>query len=95
MNETNANDTAQDNVIILQYPLSLPDGRLVATITMRRPKVRDMKLAQKRGETTEERELVLFSSLCQPSLTPEDLEDMDLADYGQVQRRFQDMVGRA
>jgi hypothetical protein len=91
----NETATPQDNVITLQFPMTLPSGQRVERLSMRRAKVRDMKHAQKRGATTEEREIVLFSSLCQPSLTPEDLEEMDLADYGQIQRRFQDMVGRA
>lgn len=90
MNET---DTNQENVITLKFPLTLPSGQRVEKLSMRRGKVRDMKLAQKRGTTSEEREIVLFSLLCQPAITPEDLEDMDLADYGQVQKMFQGMVG--
>ena len=79
--------------IELQYPITLPGGVMVNSIMFRRPKVRDLKTAQQRAKTADEQELILLSLLCEPAMTPEDLEGMDLADYGQFQRRFQAMVG--
>ncbi len=81
--------------ILLDFPLTLPTGETVTMLHMRRAKVRDMKAAQRRGGTKEEQEIALFALLCTPPLTPEDLEDMDYADYGKLQRRFQGMVGGA
>ncbi len=84
--------TTEKNEITLKFPFALANGTTLYKITLRRPKVRDLKNADKRGGTAAERELVLFSMLCTPALVPEDMEEMDLADYGQVQRRFQAMV---
>ena len=85
-------ETTDKNEITLEFPLTLPDGTVVEKLTLRRAKVRDMKAAQRRGDTPEEREIALFALLCTPALAPEDLEGMDLADYGQLQRHFQGMV---
>lgn len=79
--------------IALKHPVTLPTGARLDRVTVRRPKVRDMKNAQKRGGSAEERELVLFSAICEPALTPEDFEEMDLEDYGQIQRTFRRMLG--
>lgn len=78
--------------ITLEHPFTLPTGARLEKVTVRRPKVRDMKNAQKRGGSAEEKELVLFAAICEPALTPEDFEEMDLEDYGQLQRTFRRML---
>ena len=55
---------------------------------MRRPKVRDDKAARRGGASPEDRELRLFSNLCE--VPPEVIEELDLADYARLQEAFRD-----
>lgn len=72
--------------IDLKFPLKLADGRELTSLTLRRAKVRDLKQAMKVNEKTEDQEIGLIAQLC--GLLPEDLEEMDLADYRQLQDAF-------
>jgi hypothetical protein len=69
----------------LLYPYKQPTGVMLDKLTLRRAKVRDLKAAQKRGDSPADVEVVLISLVCQPALTPEDLEDMDCKDYAAIQ----------
>ncbi|RQT18216.1 phage tail assembly protein [Burkholderia contaminans] len=72
--------------IKLDYPIDL-NGVQCDTFTMRRPKVRDMRGAQKLAPNdTEEQELILFASLA--DVAPSDLDAMDMADYERVQDAY-------
>ena len=75
--------------IKLDYPFSIA-GQAVTELTVRRPKVKDLRKASRYGETAAEQEVGLLSSLT--GCTPEDLDEMDAADYGKLQSRFRDMV---
>lgn len=72
--------------IKLDYPIPL-NGVECDTFTMRRPKVRDMRGAQKLAQNdAEEQELILFASLA--GIAPSDLDAMDMADYERVQDAY-------
>ena len=81
--------------VTLQYPLKLPDARNIPSITLRRPKVRDLKNAQRTGGGNAEQEIALLAAITEEHLTPEDMEELDMADYGTLQAIFQKMVGAA
>ncbi len=76
--------------VVLAMPLQTPSGA-VRTITFRRGKARDMMAAQRSEADPARRELVLMSMLCEEKLTPEDLEELDLADLAEVQEAFQNL----
>ncbi|KGS54199.1 phage tail assembly protein [Burkholderia pseudomallei] len=72
--------------IKLEYPITL-DGVLRDTLTMRRPKVRDVRGATKRAQDDDElREITLFAMLA--DVAPDELEQMDMADYVAMQRAY-------
>ncbi len=71
--------------IPLQFPIKV-DGVEVKSIKIRRPKVRDMLAASKASGQDDEKELQLFSNLCE--LPPETMKDLDIADYAKLQETF-------
>ncbi len=77
--------------IDLDYPIQV-DGVEVRYLTMRRPKVRDQKIADAQGGSDGEREIRLFANLC--AVAPRDIEDLDMADYAQLQGVFADFLNR-
>ncbi len=77
----------------LAFPLNTPSG-VVKTITFRRGKAKDMIAAQRIESDTARRELVLMSMLSEEKLTPEDFEELDLADLADVQNTFQGLFMR-
>ena len=81
--------------VTLQYPIKLADGRSISALTLRRPKVRDLKNAQRNGGGNADQEIALLAAITMEHLTPEDMEELDMADYGNVQAVFQKMVGSA
>jgi hypothetical protein len=75
--------------VSLEVPLKTPNGE-VKTITFRRGQVKDMMAAQRiEPNDNAQRELVLMSMLAEEKLTPEDLQELDLADMAEVQAAFQ------
>lgn len=80
--------------IVLEYPFKLADGRELKQVSLRRPKVRELKAAQRAGTGADDHELALIALLSEEKLTPEDLEEMDLADYSVVQQTFRRMATR-
>lgn len=77
----------------LAFPLKTPSGE-VKSITFRRGKAKDMMAAQRIESDTARRELVLMSMLAEEKVTPEDLEELDLADLADVQNTFQGLFLR-
>jgi hypothetical protein len=78
--------------IELKYPVQI-DGTEVRALYMRRPKVRDHLVSVKTrvGEkllTEEEKEIRLLANLCE--VTPENIEELDLADYKQLMDAYTD-----
>lgn len=78
--------------IELKHPVKLATGQQLAKVTLRRPKVRDLKAAQRVSDKPEEQELALIAQLA--GLTPEDVEELDLADYKAIAEHFRGMLDR-
>jgi hypothetical protein len=72
--------------IKLVYPTAF-DGVVRDSLTLRRPKVRDMRAAQKISPGDEEgQELAILATLA--DVSPNDLEGLDLGDYHQIQDAY-------
>ncbi|MGI1678973.1 MAG: phage tail assembly protein [Cellvibrionaceae bacterium] len=75
--------------IELTHPIDI-DGIKVSVLQLRRPKVRDMLSVEKIVDNDAEKEIQLFANLCE--LTPENLLDLDMADYSKLQKAYQDFL---
>jgi hypothetical protein len=91
--QTNAATQLQDHLtgkIRVEFPVpyDTPNGKL-ATLTFRRGKVRDQKRAQLAapGDPMQQ-EMLLITYLVDEVVTIEDLEELDLGDYAEIQRVF-------
>lgn len=74
--------------ITLRYPV-VHEGQTISSLTMRRPRLRDLLAADRLQGTDAAKEVRIFANLCE--VTPAALEEMDLADYAALQsayRRF-------
>jgi len=71
--------------IKLDYPVTIDSGE-ISELNLRRPKVKDMRDAEKAGTGDADRELALFARLT--GLNPEDLEQLDLKDYQKLQKEY-------
>ncbi|CAB3804885.1 phage tail assembly protein [Paraburkholderia caffeinilytica] len=81
-----AADRVDSVTVRLDYPVAF-DGVVRDALTLRRPKVRDMRAAQKIAPGDEEgQELAIFAALA--GVSPNDLEGMDLGDYHRVQDAY-------
>jgi hypothetical protein len=69
-------------IITLKYPL---DSGL-ATLTLRRPKVRDMIASDKAKGTDADKEIALFANLAE--ISPDEIAALDMADYKQLQEAY-------
>lgn len=76
--------------ITLKHPVKLATGQTLGKVTLRRPKVKDLKAAQRVSDKPEEQELALIAQLA--GLTPEDIEELDLADYKAIAESFRAML---
>jgi hypothetical protein len=77
--------------ITLDYPINT-GNRKVEKLSLRRPKVKDLKAAARFGKSPEDQEFGLFAVLT--GLVPEDFDDMDLADYVKLQDSFRGFTGK-
>ncbi|OOY34370.1 phage tail assembly protein [Solemya velum gill symbiont] len=66
------------------------DGAKVGVIQLRRPKVRDMLSVEKSVDNDAEKEIQLFSNLSE--LSPDNLLELDMADYAKLQKAYQDFL---
>jgi hypothetical protein len=73
----------------LKYPVKI-EGAEVAILHMRRPKVRDLRAAAAKSGAVDQ-EITLFSNLCE--VPPTAIEDLDVADYTQLQTAYQGFRG--
>ena len=71
--------------IVLKYPVRLPTGETLAKVSVRRPRVGDLR-AVSHLATDAEQELALLARIA--GLVPEDLDLLDLADYKALQDTF-------
>lgn len=89
--QKNTKDKVQDNTvtITLDYPFTNGIGELVETITLRRPKLKEIRVAQAKA-TDAEQELYLMTVLS--GMVSEDLDLMDgMCDYRKLQEALQEM----
>lgn len=66
------------------------DGTKVGVIQLRRPKVRDMLSVEKSVDNDAEKEIQLFANLSE--LSPDNLLELDMADYAKLQKAYQDFL---
>ena len=76
----------------LKHPITTPTGQTITTLEVRRAKVKDIKDAHRYSDKEAEQEIALLAKLCTPTLTPEDIEELDVADYRALQGIFRGMV---
>lgn len=79
------------NVFLLAYPFTTAAGTLVTQIELKRLTVKDLKQVRKISKDPADWDEPLIAR--STGLPPEDLDNMDLADYLQLQRRFQLVTG--
>ncbi|ALS60668.1 phage tail assembly protein [Pandoraea norimbergensis] len=78
--------------IQLQYPFTTAAGQKLSAVTVRRLKVKDLKaIGEQSGGSEVSLELNGVARMC--NLVPEDLDEMDAADYQAVKARFLEFVG--
>ena len=75
--------------IELAYPVSV-SGIETNELYMRRPRVRDMLVGEKKNKSDAEKEILLFANLCE--VDPEVIESLDMQDYGKLQQAYQDFL---
>ncbi len=62
----------------------------VDTITIRRPRIKDQRAAEKITGDDADKEISLFAGLC--GISPESIEELDMADYGELQDAYQSFL---
>ena len=75
--------------IKLAHPIEV-DGGPVSALQLRRPRVRDMLAADKAAGSEAEKEIRMFSNLCE--VAPSVIESLDLADYTRLQETYKDFL---
>ena len=78
--------------IKLKFPFVTPSGQKIESVTIRRLKVRDIKSISDQAEG-KPAQLELLGVARMASLIPEDLDEMDAADYQVLKDRFLDVLG--
>lgn len=79
------NELGATQTVKLKYPVRLATGETLTELNLRRPRVGDLRaVAHLSGDA--EQELAIFARVT--GLVPEDLDELDLADYKQVQDWF-------
>ena len=76
--------------ICLKYPVQLASGKALSKLTLRRAKVADLREASRGSASQEDQEVALLALLA--GLLPEDVLELDLADYKALQDAFRDLL---
>ena len=79
--------------VTLNQPITTATGSRVETITMRRPKVRDLRRIGDFGTNDTEQEIGLMAHLA--GMAVEDFDELDAADYRALQETFRTFLGLA
>lgn len=74
--------------IKLDYPIKDGEGKEIAELHVRRAKAKDVRQVAKRGDEIEQT-FHLMSILT--GLVPEDIEELDIADFKKVQSAIEEM----
>ena len=72
--------------IKLNYAIAV-DGIETKSLTLRRPKVKDMLSVDKVSDRSADQEVHLLANLCEIPMTS--LIELDMKDYGQLQKAYQ------
>lgn len=75
-----------DVTIELVHPVTV-NNETITSLNLRRPKVRDMLIADKTGVTDGTKEVTMFANLCEVDV--EVIHELDLIDYHKVQETYQ------
>lgn len=75
--------------LTLRHPVT-HDGTEYKELSMRRAKARDSRDAQRGGGTPADHEIRMFANLCE--VAPEVIEELDMADYVQLQKGYEDFL---
>ncbi len=75
--------------IKLENPIKI-DGVEVHEISLRRPKVRDLLVSDKKNISESELEINLIANLAEVS--PEAIQELDLCDYMKIQKWLKDFL---
>lgn len=86
MSEATTQSLSGSETIELLFPLETG----ISKLTMRRPKVRDIRAASQVGGGDVEVEIAMFANLCE--VAPEDINNMDMADYGAIQKVYKSFL---
>ncbi|OOF53988.1 phage tail protein [Rodentibacter genomosp. 2] len=69
-----------DVIVALEFPIQDGEGKTITELTIRRPKVKDIR--KMRGSTDIEQSISLISIAT--GLVPEDVDELDIADFKRV-----------
>ncbi len=75
----------------LQYPYALGSGEMLTRVTLSRLKVSDIKAVRRFSENVNDWDSLLIARMT--GLIPEDIDNMDLVDYQQLQSHFRQFAG--
>lgn len=78
-------------IFVLQFPFTTAAGNSVPQLALKRLTVKDLKQVKKTHKDPADWDEPLISR--STGLLPEDLDNMDLADYLELQTRFQKITG--
>lgn len=66
----------------LTHPIQI-NGRQIAELQLRRPKVKDRLAVEKMNGAEAEKEVRFIANLCE--VAPNEIEELDMSDYAKVQ----------
>lgn len=81
----------KSNIFLLTYPFTTAAGTRVEQVEMKRLTVKDLKQVRKASKDPADWDEPLIAR--STGILPEDLDNMDLADYMELQKRFQQVTG--
>ena len=73
-----------DTSYTLKHSIKSTAGAPIISIEIRRPLVRDLRQAAKKGGNKEEQEIEMIGNLCH--LAPDEVDKLDLADFAEIQK---------
>ena len=82
-------DAPQPANITIRYPVTVA-GETLSTLTMRPPRARDSRDAQRGGGGSADIEIRLFANLCE--VAPAAIEELHMADYQRLQEIYQSFL---
>jgi hypothetical protein len=87
-----AAQASASDAIQLDYPITKGDGTKVASVTLRRASVKDLRRMKEFGADQVDQELGLMAKLA--GMVPEDFDLIDAADFDKIQASFRRIIGR-